>query len=134
MIKNYFKTATKALLFTLLIAATCACSDEIVDKAVDPQLNIPAYAFDKEGGSIEITSEKGLDIFMHYDTESGQKEPERTTWEIKGEWYSVKQTRVLNGGKFIITVDENTTGQPRIVPVRFSYRAWMSPRDCYTQE
>ena len=107
---------------TFLSFVFFSCDDEI-GGGDDPKLNITAYTFPKEGGSIEVYSEKGYKIYVDINDDVISDTLYYHSGKIRG----------FDGGWFVaafpsgniyknltIEVDANDTGEEREIPISIS--------------
>lgn len=117
----------KKLTFILMVCVSCLLFSCHNDEPMEgnPEVDIERHIFGREGGSIEVHSQKGYAIWLNYDEslDTGSNPPKVSGSGIKGDWYKavykyrdgdVHQSRIL------IEVEANDTGKERVVPIRIT--------------
>ncbi|MGL4907810.1 MAG: hypothetical protein ACRC6V_19720 [Bacteroidales bacterium] len=122
------------LIFAYLVICNLliGCKEDIDGKSKDPELNYSSYVFDNSGESISIYSTLGYQITPFFQPVEGQSDKEPIIYknylhvvtEVKGDWYYIELDEKTKG--YIVTVDENKTGNQRILPIVFAYQNWAS--------
>lgn len=128
----------KTFLFTILASLSCllfSCKEDVDGIGTNPELNIENYTFPREGGTLEVYSQRGHSIWPIYDStyDYTNTPPEKDQFglELKGEWYRAAiayENGRLDRTKIHIEVQPNNTGEERIVPIAIeagNYFCWV---------
>lgn len=101
----------RALFIMLSCILLIGCGENTDYNGIDPQLNIEEYIFPKEGGTLDIYSTIGDDIYVptNYDKEVNKGDT------IIGSWYKVIHQDWNK--KIFIEVYPNDTGKDRELPI-----------------
>lgn len=117
----------KRLTFILMACVSCLLFSCHNDEPMEgnPEIDIERHTFSREGGSIEVYSQKGYAIWINYDEsiDTGNEPPTIGGSGIKGDWYRVVykyRDNDVHHARILIEVQANGTGKERIVPIRIT--------------